>query len=65
MEIELIGETPVYPIYIDGTTLVRSKRAASTTLESEVPKTPSFIKSSNLPSFSGKDLKEFRDFSTV
>jgi len=65
MEIKLVGETPTYLIYIDGTTLVRSKRAASTILESEVLRTPSFIKSSKLPSFSGKDLKELRDFSTI
>jgi hypothetical protein len=65
MEMELAGETPAHPVHIDGTTLVRSKRAASTTLEPEVPRTPSFMKSSNLPSFSGKDLKELRDFSTA
>jgi hypothetical protein len=55
---ELISETPVYFIYIDGIILVRSKRTASITLEPKVLKISSFIKSSNLPSFSGKDLKE-------
>lgn len=63
MEMELAGETPAYPVHIDGTTPVRSKRAASTTLEPEVPRTPSFIKPSNLPTFSGKDLRELREFS--
>jgi hypothetical protein len=62
---KLTGETPIYLIYINGTTLVRSKRAASIILESEVLRTPSFIKSFNLPSFSGKNLKELRDFFTV
>jgi hypothetical protein len=65
MEIELVGETFTYPIYIDGTILVRSKRAASIILKPKIPKTPNFIKSSKLPSFSGKDLKELRDFFTV
>jgi hypothetical protein len=65
MEIKLVGETPTYFIYIDGITLVRSKRVASIILEPEVLKTPSFIKFFKLPSFSGKDLKELRDFFIV
>jgi hypothetical protein len=62
MEIELAGETSTYFIYIDGIILVRSKRAASIILESEILRTSSFIKSSKLSSFSGKNLKELRDF---
>jgi hypothetical protein len=65
MKIKLAGETPTYPIYINSIILVRSKRAASIILEPEILRTPSFIKSFKLPLFSGKDLKELRDFSTV
>jgi hypothetical protein len=65
MEMELAGETPAYSIYIDDTTPVRPKRTASTTLKPEIPKTPSFMKPLNLPTFSGKDLKKLRDFSTA
>ena len=65
MELELAGETPAHPVQIEGTTPVRTKRAASTALEPEFPRNPSYLKPSSLPTFTGKGLKELREFSTA
>ncbi len=65
MELELAGETPAHPVLIEGTMPFQSKRPASQVLEPEMARRSGFLKPSTLPMFSGKDLKELRDFSTA